>query len=483
MRMDDTICALSTPQGMGAIAMIRLSGSEAFPIFEKVFTAYKKQPISEAPGYTLHFGKITDGNSTIDEVMAGVFRNPHSYTGEDVVEISCHGSVFIQEQIIKLLLKSGCRMADPGEYTMRAFVNGKMDLSQAEAVADLIESESKAAHQVAIRQMRGGFSHEIKDLREQLINFASLIELELDFGEEDVEFADRTQLTELLTKIRTVITRLMDSFETGNVIKNGVPVAIVGAPNAGKSTLLNALLNEEKAIVTEIAGTTRDAIEDEISINGIKFRFIDTAGIRATTDMVEEMGIQKTFQKISESQFVIYMFNAAAVAPNFEFPKSADQDKLIDKRPLPRHMLIKNEINEIREKLKGQTLIIVANKIDLAEEDTLLSEFKDHPEMITISALHKTGLDKLIERLTASLNLNLIHSNQTIVTNARHFHALEQSLADIIRVEEGMESGISGDFLAMDIREALKHLGSIIGEVDTDRDILGTIFGKFCIGK
>lgn len=461
--MDDTICALSTPQGMGAIAMIRLSGPESFSIFEKTFTPFGKKPVSEARGYTLHFGKIMDGSQTVDEVMAGIFRAPHSYTGEDVIEISCHGSVYIQEQILKLLLKNGCRLADPGEYTMRAFVNGKMDLSQAEAVADLIESESKAAHQVAMQQMRGGFSHEIKELREELINFASLIELELDFAEEDVEFADRGQLTALLSKIKTVVKRLIDSFNTGNVIKNGVPVAIVGAPNAGKSTLLNALLNEEKAIVTEVAGTTRDAIEDEISIGGIKFRFIDTAGIRETEDLVESMGIQKTFEKIEQSRIVLFLFNTEYLKLNIE--------------------VIQKEIEELRKKTSGKTLLLLANKMDLVEDQGILKTLGSQENLIPISALRKTGINELIKRLTQEVNLGALNSNQTIVTNARHYHALQQSLEDIIRVEEGMAANISGDFLAMDIREALKHLGSIIGEVDTDRDILGNIFGKFCIGK
>lgn len=461
--MDDTICALSTPQGMGAIAMIRISGPETFSVFEKVFKPFKKAHISEAKGYSMHFGKIVNNETTVDEVMAGVFRNPHSYTGEDVIEITCHGSTYIQEQIIRLLLQNGCRMADPGEYTMRAFVNGKMDLSQAEAVADLIESESKASHQVAMQQMRGGFSNEIKELRKELINFASLIELELDFGEEDVEFADRTQLTELLTKIKTVVKRLLESFETGNVIKNGIPVAIVGAPNAGKSTLLNALLNEEKAIVTEIAGTTRDAIEDEINLGGIKFRFIDTAGIRETEDLVESMGIQRTFEKIEQSRIVLYLFNTEVLKSNAE--------------------LIKKEVAELREKTKDKTLLILPNKMDLVEDQALLEKLEIPENVIPISALRQTGLQELIARLTSEVNLGALHSNQTIVTNARHFHALQQSMDDIIRVEEGMTNNISGDFLAMDIREALKHLGSIIGEVDTDRDILGNIFGKFCIGK
>lgn len=468
--MDDTICALSTAQGMGAIAMIRISGSETFPILQKVFKPFSKRhnPENAAP-YSLIFGKMTDGDTIIDEVMVGIFKGPNSYTGEDVAEISCHGSVYIQEQIIRLLLKNGCRMADPGEYTMRAFTAGKMDLSQAEAVADLIESESKAAHQVAMQQMRGGFSNEIKELRGELINFASLIELELDFGEEDVEFADRTQLSELLAKIKTVITRLLDSFDTGNVIKNGVPVAIVGAPNAGKSTLLNALLNEEKAIVTDIAGTTRDAIEDEMTLGGIKFRFIDTAGIRETEDVVESIGIKKTFEKIEQSRIVLYLFN---VQP-FD---SAQGDT-------EKQQLIRDEIAQLKEKTTGKTLIVLANKMDLIEDASLLQNLGEVENLIPISALNKSGLQELENRLTSEINLGALNSNQTIVTNARHHHALQQSLEDIIRVEEGMINQISGDFLAMDIREAFKHLGSIIGEVDTDRDILGNIFGKFCIGK
>lgn len=470
MRMDDTICALSTPQGMGAIAMIRISGSETFPILQKVFKPFspRHNPENAVP-YSLIFGKMMDGDTIVDEVMIGIFKGPNSYTGEDVAEISCHGSVYIQEQIIRLLLKNGCRIADPGEYTMRAFTAGKMDLSQAEAVADLIESESKASHQVAMQQMRGGFSNEIRDLRGELINFASLIELELDFGEEDVEFADRTQLSELLAKIKTVITRLLDSFDTGNVIKNGVPVAIVGAPNAGKSTLLNALLNEEKAIVTDIAGTTRDVIEDEMTLGGIKFRFIDTAGIRETEDLVESIGIKKTFEKIEQSRIVLYLFNAQPF-------DSAQGDA-------DRQQLIRDEIAQLKEKTVGKTLIVLANKMDLINDTSLLQNLGEVENLIPISALNKSGLQELENRLTNEINLGALNSNQTIVTNARHHHALQQSLEDVIRVEEGMANHISGDFLAMDIREAFKHLGSIIGEVDTDRDILGNIFGKFCIGK
>lgn len=463
--MEDTICALSTPQGMGAIAMIRLSGPDAFTVFNKVFTPFKKDhTLNAAPGYSMLFGKIVENNKTVDEVMAGIFRNPHSYTGEDTIEISCHGSTYIQEQILRLLMENGARLAEPGEYTMRAFANGKMDLSQAEAVADLIASESAAAHSVAMQQMRGGFSEEIKILREELINFASLIELELDFAEEDVEFADRQQLQDLLEKIKTVLKRLLDSFATGNVIKNGVPVAIVGAPNAGKSTLLNTLLNEERAIVTEVAGTTRDAIEDEINLGGIKYRFIDTAGIRETQDLVESIGIQKTFEKIEQSRVVLYLFNVESLKLNAA--------------------LIQEEITQLKTKTEGKTLLIVANKMDLVDIHSVESALAGlGDDLIPISALEKTGVEKLIQRLTAEVNLEALHSNQTIVTNARHYHALNKAYSDIGKVEEGLENQISGDFLAMDIREALKHLGSIIGEVETDRDILGTIFGKFCIGK
>jgi tRNA modification GTPase len=464
--MEDTICALSTPQGMGAIAMIRLSGPDTFNIFSRVFTPIKKgSSLLDAPPYSMLFGKIHADGKTIDEVMVGIFRNPNSYTGEDVIEISCHGSVYIQKQIIQLLLKNGARLAEPGEYTMRAFANGKMDLSQAEAVADLIASESQAAHQVAMQQMRGGFSKEIAELRQELINFASLIELELDFSEEDVEFADRTQLSELLYRIKTVLKRLIDSFDTGNVIKNGVPVAIVGAPNVGKSTLLNALLNEEKAIVSDIAGTTRDAIEDEISIEGIRYRFIDTAGIRETEDVVESIGIKKTFEKIDQSRLILYLFDAAIASSN---PALMNQ--------------IKEEIKVLLEKSEGKAILLVANKMDEANTLLIENEFTDFDNLIQISALNRNGLDTLIHTLTQTVNLNALNQGSTIVTNLRHFDMLSKALEDVIRVEEGMQNQISGDFLAMDIREALKHLGSITGEITTD-DLLGNIFGKFCIGK
>ncbi|MGB0177639.1 MAG: tRNA uridine-5-carboxymethylaminomethyl(34) synthesis GTPase MnmE, partial [Owenweeksia sp.] len=387
MRMEDTICALSTPQGMGAIAMIRLSGPDAFTVFNKVFKPFRKdQDLAKAPGYSMLFGKIIEDGKAIDEVMAGIFRNPHSYTGEDTIEISCHGSVYIQEQVLKVLMKNGARLAEPGEYTMRAFANGKMDLSQAEAVADLIASESAAAHRVAMQQMRGGFSEEIKVLREELINFASLVELELDFAEEDVEFADRQQLQELLEKIKKVLKRLIDSFATGNVIKNGIPVAIVGAPNAGKSTLLNTLLNEERAIVTEVAGTTRDAIEDEINLSGIKFRFIDTAGIRETEDVVESIGIRKTFEKIEQSRVVLYLFNVEGLRLNVD--------------------MIRKEIEQLKAKTTDKTLLVVANKMDLVDIHSVESALAGlGDDLILISALEKTGIEELIQRLTAEVNL------------------------------------------------------------------------------
>ncbi|PNW61739.1 UNVERIFIED_CONTAM: tRNA uridine-5-carboxymethylaminomethyl(34) synthesis GTPase MnmE [Euhalothece sp. KZN 001] len=464
MRMEDTICALSTPQGMGAIAVIRISGEKAIPVFEEIFAPFSaRHHPAKAEGYRNLFGKIRDGGKTIDEVMASLFRAPRSYTGEDVVEISCHGSVFIQEQVIRLLLSKGIRMADPGEYTLRAYINGKMDLSQAEAVADLIASENEAAHQVAMQQMRGGFSEEIRELRSELINFASLIELEIDFGEEDVEFANRDELRQLIERIQKVIRRLLESFDTGNVIKNGVPVAIVGAPNAGKSTLLNALLNEERAIVTEVAGTTRDAIEDEINLGGVKFRFIDTAGIRETEDKVESLGIARTFEKIAQSRLVLYLFNAQTLQSDPQ--------------------LIHSEIAPLKEKTEGKTLLVLPNKIDLLADPTELREIAGGDRIIPISALQKTGIDDLIESLKEEVNLSALNSNQTVVTNARHYHALKESLEDILRVEEGMDQGISGDLLALDIREAFRHLGAIIGEVDIDQDILGNIFGKFCIGK
>jgi tRNA modification GTPase len=474
MQLNDTICALSTAPGMGAIAVIRVSGHGSLSILSKCFTPFNKQlSLDAVPGYQSIYGSFGTSTQHIDDVLVAVFKNPKSYTGEDTVEISCHGSVYIQEEILKALLAAGCRMAEPGEFTLRAFFNGKMDLTQAEAVADLIASENKASHQLAVQQMRGGFGDEIRDLRKELIDFASLIELELDFGEEDVEFADREALTTLLTKIKTVVTRLIGSFETGNVLKNGVPVAIVGAPNVGKSTLLNTLLNEERAIVTEIAGTTRDTVEDELNIGGVKYRFIDTAGIRETEDLVESMGIKKTFQKIEEAKVVLYLVGGESEGERGREGESEGGFPIVT---------IKKEIAALREKTVNKHLLLVANKADKYNH-VALRETLGEPELLSISAKEKTGIDALLAALSSVVNLHALNGNENIVSNSRHVAALQLALEDLIRVENGMANNISGDFLAMDIREALKHLGSIIGEVDTDRDILGNIFGKFCIGK
>ena len=458
--MDDTIMALATASGAGAIAIIRISGNEAFSITEKVFRAKGKKVVSKADSHTIIFGDIVDGEELVDEVLVGVFRNPKSFTGEDSVEISCHGSIFIQKRILNLLSKNGCRMAKPGEYTMRAFLNQKMDLSQAEAVADLIASSSEAAHKVAMHQMRGGFSSELKVLREELIHFASLIELELDFSEEDVEFADRTQMIELINRIITTIDRLVDSFELGNVIKEGVQVAIIGEPNAGKSTLLNALLNEERAIVSDIAGTTRDTVEDELVIEGIRYRFIDTAGIRQTTDTIESLGIERTMLKAEQADVVMFLFDASTYT-------SAQ---------------VQTEINELKSRKPDleNRLILVANKTDKTS-DNIESKFEGlNP--ISISAKEKTGIEELKIRLTQFVNLSALEEDQIIVTNTRHIEALNGARKSLKEVLVGFDNEMSGDLVAVDIRRSLFHLGEITGEITTD-DLLGNIFSKFCIGK
>ncbi|MDB4402445.1 tRNA uridine-5-carboxymethylaminomethyl(34) synthesis GTPase MnmE [Algibacter sp.] len=464
----DTIVALATPSGAGAIAVIRLSGKDAILLADSCFKSVKSnKSLSKQKTHTIHLGHIIDGERTIDEVLVSVFKNPNSYTGEDVVEVSCHGSNYIQQEIIQLFLRKGCRMATAGEFTLRAFLNAKLDLSQAEAVADLISSDNEASHQIAMQQMRGGFSSEIAKLREELLNFASLIELELDFAEEDVEFADRSQFKDLVERIRFVLKRLIDSFAVGNVIKNGIPVAIVGEPNVGKSTLLNALLNEERAIVSEIAGTTRDTIEDEISIGGIGFRFIDTAGIRETKDVVESIGIKRTFEKIDQAQVVIYLFDAS------DFKSSSSTFKV--------------EIEKIKNKYPQKPLLIIANKIDkLSEEDkskldvTLSAVERSH--FISLSAKHKIGVDTLQEKLLSFVNTGALRNNDTIVTNSRHYDSLLKAFEEIDKVKQGLESGLSGDLLAIDIRQALYHFGEITGEITND-DLLGNIFANFCIGK
>lgn len=461
----DTIVALATPSGAGAIAVIRLSGNDAVSIADSCFQSIKsKKTLSVQKTHTIHLGHIIDGNKTIDEVLVSVFKNPNSYTGEDVVEVSCHGSNYIQQEIIQLFLRKGSRMATAGEFTLRAFLNGKLDLSQAEAVADLISSDNEASHQIAMQQMRGGFSSEIAKLREELLNFASLIELELDFAEEDVEFADRTQFKELVEHISFVLKRLIDSFAVGNVIKNGIPVAIVGEPNVGKSTLLNALLNEERAIVSEIAGTTRDTIEDEISIGGIGFRFIDTAGIRETKDVVESIGIKKTFEKIEQAQVVVFIADSL----NFK------EDVFINS--------FKIEIEKIKNKYPLKPLLIVANKVDKLDKNQIKSIKNDIPQIHFLSAKKGIGVDELKDKLLSFVNTGSLRNNDTIVTNSRHYDSLLKALDEIEKVKHGLQSGLSGDLLAIDIRQALYHFGEITGEITND-DLLGNIFANFCIGK
>ncbi len=459
MVQNDTIVALATPSGAGAIAVIRVSGSDSLAIASGLFRSVSGKELAVQKSHTIHLGHIVDGNRTIDQVLVSVFKNPNSYTGEDVVEISCHGSPYIQQEILQLFLRNGCRMAQAGEFTLRAFLNGKMDLSQAEAVADLIASENEASHQVAIQQMRGGFSNEIAMLREELLNFASLMELELDFAEEDVEFADRSQFKALIGKIEEVLKRLIDSFAVGNVIKNGIPIAIVGAPNVGKSTLLNALLKEERAIVSEIAGTTRDTIEDEISIGGIGFRFIDTAGIRETTDVVEGIGIQRTFEKVDKAQVVIYLFD------------SSDTDENA-----------KVEVEKIRNKYPQKPLIVIMNKSDLLSEQQKKYWKQQVPEGYFMSASTGEGVEELKEQLLNFVNTGALRNNETIVTNSRHYDALLKALEATQKVRMGMEDDLPGDLLAIDIRQVLYHFGEITGEISTD-DLLGNIFANFCIGK
>ncbi|GAB1856841.1 tRNA uridine-5-carboxymethylaminomethyl(34) synthesis GTPase MnmE [Flavobacteriaceae bacterium MHTCC 0001] len=465
MVLNDTIVALATPSGAGAIAVIRLSGKEAIAIANKQFKSVSGKQLQKQPTHTIHLGHIIDGARVLDEVLVSVFKDPNSYTGENVVEISCHGSHYIQQEIIQLFLRSGCRMATAGEFTLRAFLNGKLDLSQAEAVADLIASDNEASHQIAMQQMRGGFSNEIAKLREELLNFASLIELELDFAEEDVEFADRTQFKELIDRIILVLKSLIDSFAVGNVIKNGIPVAIVGEPNVGKSTLLNALLNEERAIVSDIAGTTRDTIEDEISIGGVGFRFIDTAGIRETKDVVESIGIKKTFEKIEQAQVVIYLFDAESI-----FAKKSSVN------------IISVEIEKIKNKYPQKPLVVIANKIDAISEKELQELTSSIDNIKLISAKTKKGVEDLKITLTNFVNTGALRNDQTVVTNTRHYDSLLKALEEVSKVKEGLEIGLSGDLLAIDIRQALYHFGEITGEITND-DLLGNIFANFCIGK
>ncbi|MUH37082.1 tRNA uridine-5-carboxymethylaminomethyl(34) synthesis GTPase MnmE [Zobellia amurskyensis] len=462
---NDNIIALATPSGAGAIAVIRISGATAIDTAAAFFKSAYSKDLRKKKSHTISLGHIIEDNKILDEVLVSIFKGPNSYTGENVVEISCHGSPYIQQQVIQLFLRNGCRTADAGEFTLRAFLNGKMDLSQAEAVADLIASDNAASHQIAIQQMRGGFSNEIKSLRAELLNFASLIELELDFSEEDVEFADRTQFNELLSRIQKVLKSLIDSFAVGNVIKNGIPVAIVGEPNVGKSTLLNAFLNEERALVSDIAGTTRDTIEDEIAIGGIGFRFIDTAGIRETQDVVEGMGIKRTFEKIEQSQVILLLVDGSKIL--------ADSEKLKN---------ITIDFEKIKNKNPLKPLLLLVNKADTlsdADKEVIAQHLK---AVNYLSAKTGEGVEELKNSLLQFVNTGALRNNETIVTNSRHYNSLLKALEEIEKVQFGMEEDLSSDLMAIDVREALYHLGEITGQVTND-ELLGNIFANFCIGK
>ena len=448
--INDTIVALATPPGLGAIGVIRISGNSSFEIINKVF--YGKN-ISKANSHTVHFGTIRDGEEILDEVVVTIFKGPHSYTLEDVIEISCHGSTYILQSVIQLLIRNGARLAKPGEFTQRAFINGRFDLAQAEAVADLIAAESEAAHSTAMKQMRGGFSGEIKLLREELIHFASMIELELDFSEEDVEFASRDELKTLIIKIQTPVDELIKSFELGNALKNGIPVVIAGKPNAGKSTLLNALINEERAIVSDIPGTTRDVIEDTFNVEGTLFRFIDTAGLRETQDKIEAIGVERSKEKMKQAKVIVLL--------------------------LDMHAQTKEEIEEQIAQVESYNIpfLVLGNKMDLYSEPEV-----ELDTIIKVSAKEGTNLDLLRSKLLELSQSNQLKTEGTIITSIRHYESLQKTKEALSRVLDGIDSGISNDFLAMDIRESLQHLGEITGEITTD-DLLDNIFSKFCIGK
>jgi tRNA modification GTPase len=450
----DTIIALATPPGMGAIGVIRVSGPDTFAIVNSLFHG---KDLKTCHTHTVHFGTLREKGKVIDEVLVTLFKGPQSYTKEDVIEISCHGSNYIIQEIIRALQQKGARLAKAGEFTQRAFLNGRFDLAQAEAVADLIAAENETAHKAAMNQMRGGFSEEIKKLRAELIHFASMIELELDFVEEDVQFASRDDLRKLIHQLLVAINGLIESFSLGNVIKNGVPTVIAGKPNAGKSTLLNALLNEERAIVSDIPGTTRDVIEDEIVIDGVHFRFIDTAGIRDTDDHVERIGVERTHAKMKEASLVLYLVDLSI-------------EKIND---------IHQQINKLEN--QGIPFVMVGNKIDKADPK-MIEELQKDNRFVFISALAKDNLDHLRTRILDQIHLDKIRSGNTIVTNARHFESLQETKSALHRVIDGLDDEITNDFLAMDIRQALMHLGEITGEITTD-DLLANIFSKFCIGK
>jgi len=452
---EDTIIALATPQGVGAIAVIRISGKDAIRVCNEVFFG---KNLEEQPSHTIHLGTIRDGEKIIDEVLVSLFKGPRSFTKENVVEISTHGSSYIVNQVLKLFVRRGIRLAKPGEFTQRAFLNGQFDLAQAEAVADLIHSDSESSHQAALNQMRGGFSSEIQELRNQLIHFASMIELELDFSEEDVEFVSREGLRQLVERILRLVEDLILSFDLGNVIKNGVPTVIAGKPNAGKSTLLNALFNEEKAIVSDIAGTTRDFIEDELSLGGVIFRFIDTAGLRETTDTIEAIGVTRTQEKMRTASLILYLFDLS------------DTDLVQVHRDL-------NKLDNL-----GVPYIKVGNKLDTAKLNIVKELQEKYPDMLFISAGNKENLELLKERILELVNLDKFRTGNTVVTNVRHYDSLNKTRESLLEVLGGLDQLVTNDFLAMDIRRALHYLGEITGEVTTD-DLLANIFSKFCIGK
>ncbi len=452
----ETICALSTPQGVGALALIRLSGPESTSIVQRVFS----KNLSVVLTHTVVHGWITEDERKVDDVVVTLFRSPKSFTGEDTVEIACHGSLFIQQKILHLLLLNGARMANPGEFTMRAFMHGKMDLSQAEAIGDLIASESEAAHRQALHQMRGGFSKDINTLRDKLIHFASMLELELDFAEEDVEFANRGELSSLLNEIRLVVSKLENSFALGNAIKNGIPVAIVGAPNMGKSTLLNAFLNEERAIVSDIPGTTRDTVEDHLTLGGMRFRFIDTAGLRETVDEIETLGIERAYARAIEASVVLFVFDISTTSPD--------------------ELLI--QVEDLRNKIgMDANIILVANKSDKLIGD-IPKELEAFKNLVCISAKSNIGMEELKHLLLIESRPELLNSGETIVMNARHHRALGQAREALDCALQGIENGLTNDLLMVDIRQALHHLGSITGQIGSD-DLLNHIFSTFCIGK
>lgn len=487
----DTIIALATPSGIGAIGVIRLSGPDAISLVNEVFGG---KDLSIQRSHTIHFGTIKDGKQVLDEVLVSIFIGPRSYTRENVVEISTHGSAFIIESIIKLLIRKGARPANPGEFTLRAFLNGQLDLSQAEAVADLIASNSQASHQVAMQQMRGGFSSELQHLRDQLIHFASMIELELDFGEEDVEFANRDDLKGLIYQIQRILHRLIQSFEQGNVMKNGVPVVIAGKPNVGKSTLLNALLNEERAIVSEIAGTTRDTVEDHMIIGGINFRFIDTAGIRDTEDIIEAKGVERTHEKIKQAKLIIYL-----VDPEQYVDEILEQVKYLESLGIPFLTVVnkkdlanadfreqlETEVRSLKSEVGGQKSDVGSRKSEVGSQKSADQTSDLRPRtsnLIFISARNNEGIEELKSEILRKVNLHSINTDDVLVSNIRHLEALQKTEESLKRVLQNIDQSITSDFLASDIKQALYYLGEITGQVTTD-DLLETIFSKFCIGK